>query len=69
MHRTMNANQESLGGLLKNSTNFIRSLHRSHVDDLGEVSVDDLAAEKPRSARRQRNHRWHEEDGQEVRDR
>jgi hypothetical protein len=69
MHRTMNANQKSLGGLLKNSTNFIRSLHRSHVDDLGEVSVDDLAAEKPRSAHRQRRHRWREEDEQEVRDR
>ena len=69
MHRTMNANQESLGGLHKNSTTFIRSLHRSHVDDLGEVSVDDLAAEKPRSARRPRNHHWHDEDEQEVRDR
>ena len=69
MHRTMNANQESLGGLLKNSTNFIRSLHRSHVDDLGEVSVDDLAAEKPRSARRQAHHRWREVDEQDVRDR
>jgi len=69
MHRTMNANQKSLGGLLKNSTTFIRSLHRSHVDDLGEVSVDDLAAEKPRNGCRQRNHRWREEDEQEVRDR
>jgi hypothetical protein len=68
MHRTMNANQESLGGLLKNSTNFIRSLHRSHLDDLGEVSVDDLAAEKPRKARR-RQHRWREDDEQDVRDR
>lgn len=68
MHRTMNANQKSLGGLLKNSTTFIRSLHRSQVDDLGEISVDDLAAEKPRSARR-RQYRWHEEDEQEVRDR
>jgi hypothetical protein len=65
----MNANQKSLGGLLKNSTTFIRSLHRSQVDDLGEVSVDDLAAEKPRNTRRQRQHRWHEEDEQEVRDR
>ena len=69
MHRTMNANQKSLRGPLKNSTTFIRSLHRSHMDDLGEVSVDDLAAEKPRNARQQRNHRWHEEDEQDVRDR
>jgi hypothetical protein len=69
MHRTMNANQKSLGGLLKNSTTFIRSLHRSHVDDLGEVCVDDLPAEKPRSARQQRNHRCREDEEQDVSDR
>jgi hypothetical protein len=69
MHRTMNANQKSLLGHIKNSTTFIRSLHRAHMDDLDEVSVDDLAAEKPRSARRQRNHRWREEDEQGLRDR
>jgi hypothetical protein len=68
MHRTMNANQKSLLGHIKNSTNFNRSLHRSHMDDLGEVSVDDLAAEKPRGARRQAHRQWREDDEQDVRD-
>jgi hypothetical protein len=62
MNRTKKTNQKSLLVHIKNSTNFMSSLHRSHVDDLGEVSVDDLAAEKPRSGRRQARHQWREED-------
>lgn len=64
MHRTMNVRQKSFQVHIKNSTNFMRSLHRSHVQDLGEVSVDDLAAENQRSGRRQARHQWREEDEQ-----
>ncbi len=68
MNRTMKTDHKSLLIHIKNSTNFMRSLHRSHVDNLGEVSVDDLTAEKPRSGRRQARHQWREEDELYVRD-